>query len=144
MKTVAFYTLGCKVNQYETEAISELFTDKGYTVVPFTAKADYFIINTCSVTAMSDRKSRQIIRRAKKLNPHSVVAVMGCYSQTAPDEVLNIDGVNLVLGTKNKSSVVNMIEFVSENDNLNAVVSVKDNHEYENMTVHNCLDRTRA
>ena len=144
MKTVAFYTLGCKVNQYETEAISELFTDKGYTVVPFTAKADYYIINTCSVTAMSDRKSRQIIRRAKKLNPHSVVAVMGCYSQTAPDEVLNIDGVNLVLGTKNKSSVVNMIEFVSENDNLNAVVSVKDNHEYENMTVHNCLDRTRA
>ena len=79
MKTVAFYTLGCKVNQYETEAIAERFSDSGYEIVQFGEKADVYIINTCSVTAMSDRKSRKIIRHAKKTNPDAVVAVMGCY-----------------------------------------------------------------
>lgn len=144
MKTVAFYTLGCKVNQYETEAISEKFQDSGYTVVPFGDKADYYIVNTCSVTAMSDRKSRQIIRRAKKTNPDAVIAVMGCYSQTSPDEVLDIDGVNLVLGTKSKGSVINLIESIDKTSKLNAVESVKDNHIFENLTVRRCTDRTRA
>ncbi len=144
MKTVAFSTLGCKVNQYETEAISEKFEDMGYTVVPFSDVADYYIINTCSVTAISDRKSRQIIRRAKKTNPDAVIAVMGCYSQTAPDEVLDIDGVNLVLGTKDKASVINLLENIDNTSKMNAVVSVKDNHIYENLTVKRCMDRTRA
>lgn len=144
MKTVAFSTLGCKVNQYETEAISEIFEDNGYTVVPFFGVADYYIVNTCSVTAMSDKKSRQIIRRAKKTNPNAVVVVMGCYSQTAPDEVLNIDGVNLVLGTKDKSSVLNLLKNIDNTSKLNAVESVKDNHTYENLTVKRCMDRTRA
>lgn len=144
MKTVAFSTLGCKVNQYETEAISEMFEDLGYTVVPFSEASDYYIINTCSVTAMSDKKSRQIIRRAKKTNPDAVIAVMGCYSQTAPDEVLDIDGVNLVLGTKDKASVINLLESIDNTTKLNAVESVKDNHTYENLTVRRCMDRTRA
>lgn len=144
MKTVAFSTLGCKVNQYETEAISEMFEDFGYTVVPFSEASDYYIINTCSVTAMSDKKSRQIIRRAKKTNPNAVIAVMGCYSQTAPDEVLDIDGVNLVLGTKDKASVINLLENIDNTTKLNAVESVKDNHTYENLTVRRCMDRTRA
>ncbi len=144
MKTVAFSTLGCKVNQYETEAISEKFEDNGYTVVPFLEVADYYIINTCSVTAMSDKKSRQIIRRAKKTNPNAIIAVMGCYSQTAPDEVLDIDGVNLVLGTKDKASVINLLENIDNTTKLNAVESVRDNHTYENLTVKRCMDRTRA
>ncbi len=144
MKTVAFSTLGCKVNQYETEAISEMFEDFGYSVVPFSEASDYYIINTCSVTAMSDKKSRQIIRRAKKTNPDAVIAVMGCYSQTAPDEVLDIDGVNLVLGTKDKASVINLLENIDNTTKLNAVESVKDNHTYENLTVRRCMDRTRA
>ena len=144
MKTAAFYTLGCKVNQYETEAVSELFSNNGYKIVPFSDKADYYIINTCSVTSMSDRKSRQVIRRAKKTNPDAVIAVMGCYSQTAPDEVLDIDGVNLVLGTKDKGSIINLVKSLTASDKLNAVTSVKDNHEYENLTVTRTADRTRA
>ena len=144
MKTAAFYTLGCKVNQYETEAVTELFTDDGFCVVPFNEKADFYIINTCSVTSMSDRKSRQIIRRAKKTNPDSVIAVMGCYSQTAPDEVLDIDGVNLVLGTKDKGSILNLIKTLDKSSKLNAVTSVKDNHIYEDLTVKRTHERTRA
>lgn len=144
MKTAAFYTLGCKVNQYETEAISEMFCNDGFFVVPFGEKADYYIINTCSVTSMSDRKSRQMIRRAKKLNPDAVIAVMGCYSQTAPDEVLDIDGVNLVLGTKDKGSVLNLIKTLDKTDKLNAVTDIRDNHEYENLTVAKAAGRTRA
>ena len=144
MKKIAFYTLGCKVNQYETEAVSELFENNGYEIVPFSDPADYYVINTCSVTSMSDRKSRQIIRRAKKTNQDSVIAVMGCYSQTAPDEVLDIDGVNLVLGTKDKGSVVNLISTLTKDDKLNAVTSVKDNHTFEDLRVKKCLDHTRA
>mgnify|MGYP005772775291 CR=1 FL=1 len=145
MKTAAFYTLGCKVNQYETEAVQELFEKEGYTTVPFTEKADCYIINTCSVTSMSDRKSRQMIRRAKKTNPDSLIAVMGCYSQTAPDEVLAIDGVNLVLGTKDKASAVRLIGTLSRGDKLNAVTDVRDNHTYEELKVMRCSsDRTRA
>ena len=144
MKTAAFYTLGCKVNQYETEAIKELFTDDGFEIVPFEEKADFYIVNTCSVTSMSDRKSRQIIRRAKKKNPDSVIAVMGCYSQTAPDEVLDIEGVNLVLGTKDKGTVLNLIKTLNTTSKLNAVTDVRDNHTYEDLTVKRTHERTRA
>ena len=110
MKKAAFYTLGCKVNQYETEAMAELFADSGYEIKEFTEVADVYDINTCSVTNMGDRKSRQIIRRAKKLNPNAVIAVTGCYAQTAPDEVLAIEGVNLVLGTKDRKNIVTLVE----------------------------------
>ena len=144
MKTVAFYTLGCKVNQYETEAVTELFSDDGYEIVPFTEKADIYIVNTCSVTSMSDRKSRQIIRRAKKTNPQSIIAVMGCYSQTAPDEVLDIDGVNLVLGTKDKGNILHLVKTIDFESKLNAVTDIRDNHTYEDLTVKRTHDRTRA
>lgn len=144
MKTAAFYTLGCKVNQYETEAVSELFSDAGYSVVPFSEKADCYVINTCSVTSMSDRKSRQIIRRAKKNNPDAVIAVMGCYSQTAPEEVLRIDGVNLVLGTKEKGSVLRLIKNLNSSDKLNAVTDVRDSHTYEELKIKRCPGHTRA
>ena len=144
MKTAAFYTLGCKVNQYETEAVTELFADDEYKIVPFTQKADVYIINTCSVTGMSDKKSRQIIRRAKKTNPQAIIAVMGCYSQTAPDEVLGIDGVNLVLGTKDKGSVLNLVKNIDHRSKYNAVTDIKDNHTYEDLSIKRTHGRTRA
>lgn len=87
MKRVAFYTLGCKVNQYETQAMCELFLKEGYEAVGFEERADVYVINTCSVTGLSDRKSRQMIRRARRKNPDAVIVAAGCYAQTAADEV---------------------------------------------------------
>ena len=137
MKKAAFYTLGCKVNQYETEAMAELFADSGYEIKEFTEVADVYVINTCSVTNMGDRKSRQIIRRAKKLNPNAVIAVTGCYAQTAPDEVLAIEGVNLVLGTKDRKNIVTLVEELNTESNINHVSDIMSNHEFEELQLSN-------
>lgn len=110
MKKVAFYTLGCRVNQYETEAISETFIKNGYNIVNFDDAADVYVINTCTVTSISDRKSRQMIRKAKRNNPDSIIAVVGCYAQVAPDEVSNIEGVDIVAGTNEKGNIVKLVE----------------------------------
>ncbi len=110
MKTVGLYTLGCKVSQYETEAVGEAFEAVGYTVVPFDDVADAYVINTCTVTRESDRKSRQIIRRAIDKNPNAVIAVIGCYSQRSPQEVAAIGGVDIVIGTDKKLEVVGRVE----------------------------------
>ncbi len=107
---VAFHTLGCKVNQYETEALSLKFRERGYEVVGETDFADIYIINTCTVTGLADRKSRQYIRKMKKLNPESVVAVTGCYAQISPDEVQAVEGVNIVSGTNEKGKLIDYIE----------------------------------
>lgn len=110
MPTVGLYTLGCKVSQYETEAIGEAFERRGYTVRPFEERNDIYVINTCTVTAESDRKSRQIIRRAVRTNPGAVVLVTGCYSQRAPQEVAALPGVSAVIGTQDKLSLVDRAE----------------------------------
>lgn len=144
MRRVAFYTLGCKVNQYETEAMSELFKNKDYKIVDFEEYADIYIINTCSVTSMSDRKSRQIIRRAKKHNENAIVIVTGCYAQTAADEVLKIDGVNAVIGNQNKCNIVEICESLSPASSYNAVFDIMNSHEFENLTINNYESRTRA
>ncbi len=107
---VAFHTLGCKVNQYETEALKEKFSLKGYSIVDEKEFADIYVINTCTVTSLADRKSRQYIRKMKKVNPASVMAVTGCYAQISPDEVASIQGVNLVAGTNEKGRLVEYIE----------------------------------
>lgn len=107
---VAFHTLGCKVNQYESEALAERFREKGHEIVGESDFADVYIINTCSVTSLADRKSRQYIRRMKRVNPKSIVAVTGCYSQVAPDEVAAVEGVNIVTGTNEKSRLPEYIE----------------------------------
>lgn len=144
MKTVAFYTLGCKVNQYETQAMCELFINAGYSEVSFEEKADVYIINTCSVTSLSDRKSRQMIRRAKKTNPDAIIAVAGCYAQTAADEVAQIEGVNLVVGTNNRKDIVRMVE-QSEKDKPQIVVdNIMHTHDFENLKVNSYSDKTRA
>ena len=110
MYKVGFCTLGCKVNQYETEAMGELFEKKGYLIADFNDICDIYVINTCTVTGTGDKKSRQMIRRAKKLNENAIIAVVGCYSQVSPDDVKNIPGVNIVLGTKDRIKIVDMVE----------------------------------
>ena len=144
MKKVAFYTLGCKVNQYETEAMSELFLNSGYEITDYDGFADIYVINTCTVTGMSDRKSRQIIRRAKKSNPDAFVIVAGCYSQVAPDEVLKIDSVNLVLGTKDRGDIVRIYEENTGNKKQSNVEDIMKCHTFESLSLSNFGDRTRA
>lgn len=144
MKKVAFYTLGCKVNQYETEAMAELFSSKGYEICSFDGFSDIYIINTCTVTGMSDRKSRQIIRRAKKHNPNSFVIVTGCYAQTAPEDILKIDGVNLIIGTQNRSEIVDLYERHMSEKSLSCVSDIMHTHTFDNLTVSEYADRTRA
>lgn len=144
MKKVAFYTLGCKVNQYETEAMSELFLNSGYEITDYDGFADIYIINTCTVTGMSDRKSRQIIRRAKKTNPDAFVIVAGCYSQVSPEDVLKIDGVNLVLGTKDRGDIVRLYEEAVNCDKQSKVTDIMKCHTFENLSLSTFGDRTRA
>ncbi len=144
---VAFHTLGCKVNQYESEALAERFREKGYKIVSENEPADIYIINTCSVTSLADRKSRQYIRRMKKLNPNSVVAVTGCYSQVAPEEVAEIEGVNIVTGTNEKSRLLEMIEeyIASSGDQMIRVKKRCELVGYDEMGIITSMEsRTRA
>ena len=110
MKTVAFITLGCKVNQYETNAMIQQFIEKGYEVVEHSKKADIYIVNTCTVTNMSDRKSRQMLRRVKELNKKAIVVACGCYAQVAKEELEKIEEINLVLGNNEKKEIVEYVE----------------------------------
>ena len=145
MRTVGLYTLGCKVSQYETEAIGERFEERGFTVRPFGEICDAYVINTCTVTAESDRKSRQIIRRALSANPDAVVAVVGCYSQRSPEEILKIEGVRVVLGTDNKLDVVERVINALDNSHSPCYSSVSDlsRAEFEKMRITRA-PRTRA
>ncbi|HHW49846.1 MAG TPA: tRNA (N(6)-L-threonylcarbamoyladenosine(37)-C(2))-methylthiotransferase MtaB [Clostridiaceae bacterium] len=145
MKKVAFYTLGCKVNQYETEAITELFEKAGYEVVDFGDVADVYIINTCTVTGESARKSRQMIRRAKAINEDSVVVVAGCYAQTEAEEVAKIPGVNLVIGTKDRGRIVEYVqEIMDGRESINAVDNIMRERQFEELKVGNFKEHTRA
>lgn len=145
MRSVGLYTLGCKVSQYETEAIGEAFEARGFTVLPFDAVCDAYVINTCTVTAESDRKSRQMIRRAIQRNPEAVVAVVGCYSQRTPEELMKIEGVDVVLGTDKKLEVVGRVEKKLEDrtDEPYFCVEDLDKAQFEPMTVTKA-PRTRA
>ncbi len=145
MKKVAFYTLGCKVNQYETEAMTELFEREGYETVNFDQFADVYVINTCTVTNLGDRKSRQMIRRAKKLNKLAIVAVTGCYAQTASEEVSQIEGVNLIIGTKDRSKIVELIDSIQEDrKQINVVQDIMNAKEFEDLRVTAYKEKTRA
>ncbi len=143
-RTVATLTLGCKVNQYETEAMEELFVAQGYSLTDFEDFADVYVINTCTVTAMSDKKSRQMIRRTRKLNPDAVVAVIGCYSQKAPEEVLKIEEVNLVMGTTGKNNIVKEVARTSSRDKRIVVDDIMKLRDFEEMSISSAGDHTRA
>jgi len=145
MKTVSVATLGCKVNQYESEAMLNLFSDAGYTVKSFDEVCDIYVINTCTVTGMGDRKSRQMIHRAVKQNPDAVIAVAGCYSQVSPDTVQKIQGVDLVIGTKERNRIVELCEEVIKTGQKKVLVDdALKRRTYEEMTVSDYSDRTRA
>lgn len=146
-KTVGIYTLGCKVNQYESEAISEGLESRGYKVLDFDNKNDVYIINSCTVTAESDRKARQLIRRAIKKNPEAFILVCGCYSQNAPEDVAKIEGVDYICGTSNKMSIVDEVCALEEQGHKNAIAKIcvpsLEDAAFEPMCIKK-FDRTRA
>lgn len=147
MKKVAFYTLGCKVNQYETEAMLEMFKEDGYEQVGSEDYADVYVINTCTVTHMSDRKSRQYIRRMKKKNPNAIIAVVGCYSQVSPEEILEIEEVNLVMGTNERRTIVDEIkklEVVEGDKKASTVDDIMKVRAFEDIEISQSNGRTRA
>ena len=143
---VAIYTLGCKVNQYETQALETELERRGHTLVPFTGEADAYIINTCTVTAVSDQKSRQTIRQARKRAPRSVVAVCGCYAQTAPEAVRALE-VDLVMGTGERMAFLDALEDLARARQAQPLVRVDDalrRRTYERLSAGGLEGRTRA
>lgn len=145
MPSVAFYTLGCKVNFYDTEAIWQLFKNEGYEQVDFEQTADVYLINTCHVTNTGDKKSRQMIRRAVRRNPEAIVAVTGCYAQTSPAEILEIPGVDLVIGNQDRDKIMTFIrEIEQQRQPINAVRNIMKTRAFEEMDVPDFAERTRA
>ena len=141
---VSFYTLGCKVNLYETEVVMSKFKNKGYEIVDFSDKADIVVINTCTVTNTSDKKSRNIIRQAVKNNPDAIIIVMGCYTQVRSEDIKNIDGVNIIIGNTNKSKIVELVEeYIKTKENKVLVENIM-NTSFESMTIDSFETKTRA
>lgn len=142
---VAFETLGCRVNQYETEAMIEKFIKSGYDIVHFNELADVYVINTCTVTNMGDKKSRQMISRARRINKDAIIAVVGCYSQVAPDKVSKIPGVDVVIGTRNKGDIVKKVEeYINKKEQIILVEDVLKNNVFEELNIESYKDKTRA
>lgn len=145
MSSVAFHTLGCKVNHYETEAIWQLFKENGYSRTEFEKQSDVYVINTCTVTNTGDKKSRQVIRRAIRQNPDAVICVTGCYAQTSPAEIMAIPGVDIVVGTQERTKMLDYIQqYKTERKPINAVGNIMKNRVYEELDVPSFTDRTRA
>ncbi|WP_308653493.1 tRNA (N(6)-L-threonylcarbamoyladenosine(37)-C(2))-methylthiotransferase MtaB [uncultured Anaerococcus sp.] len=142
-KTFNILTLGCKVNQYESEAVEEIFESRGFERQE--KNADVYVINTCTVTNMSDRKSRQMISRARKDNPDAIIAVMGCYSQVKPEDVAKIEGVDIILGSRNKEEVVDLCEDMLQNkEAIDQIISVSEEKTFEDLQISNQTEMTRA
>lgn len=145
MKKAALHNLGCKVNAYETEAMQHLLEEAGYEIVPFTQKADVYVINTCSVTNMADRKSRQMLHKAKKNNPDSIVVAAGCYVQTSEKEVLNDLSVDIVIGNDRKHDLVRLLEEYSLDSVSDTVDDINDGkHDFEELFIDQTKEHTRA
>ena len=145
MPTAAFMTLGCKVNQFETETMEGLFRRAGYSLVPFTEKADVYVINTCSVTSLGEKKSRQLVRRAQRLNEQAVIAVTGCYAQLAPEVLAALPGVRLVVGTKDRGRIVELVEQAAhEAGVIRDVGDIMQAEAFEDIPLYAAPQRTRA
>lgn len=144
-KRVAFHTLGCKVNQYDTHAMMEQFIDSGYEIVDFDEYAHIYIVNTCTVTNLSDRKSRQMLRKAHRRNPEAIVAAVGCYAQNAADVLFAIPGVKLVLGNSDRHKIVDYIEKIEKiGVPINAVSNIMEERLFEETPISSYSERTRA
>ena len=145
MKKAALHNLGCKVNAYETEAMQHLLEEAGYEIVPFTQKADVYVINTCSVTNMADRKSRQMLHKAKKNNPDSIVVAAGCYVQTSEKEVLNDLSVDIVIGNDRKHDLVRLLDEYSLDSVNDTVDDINDGkHDFGELFIDQTKEHTRA
>ncbi len=144
-KKAAFYTLGCKTNQYDTEAMQERFEKEGYQVVDFQEESDVYVINTCTVTRLGDRKSRQMIRKAHRTNPNALIVAAGCYAQQDAEEVLSIPGVRLALGAKNRNRIVEYVDMVkATGSSINAVEDIMKVHEFEDTPITTFSGKTRG
>ena len=144
-KKVGFYTLGCKVNQYETNAMIQKFEESGYEITDFESYADIYVINTCTVTNMSDRKSRQMLRKAKDINENSVVVAVGCYVQVAKEELEKIPEIDLCIGTNEKKDIVKYVsEFIENKTKLDKIDDVFQNKEYSDFGNITYTEKTRA
>ncbi|MFW6251775.1 MAG: tRNA (N(6)-L-threonylcarbamoyladenosine(37)-C(2))-methylthiotransferase MtaB [Halanaerobium sp.] len=145
IKKAAFYTLGCKVNQYETEAVIDIFLDNGYQIVDFSEAADVYIVNSCTVTNEAARKTRQIARRAKRRSPDSLVAIVGCYTQAFPDEVSQIEEIDFVMGSNNKSEILNKAEeMLAGKEVKTELKEYKELRDYEELNLKRLSNTTRA
>ncbi len=142
-KTVAFYTLGCKVNQYETNAMKQKFLEAGYEIVEFEESANVYVVNTCTVTNMSDRKSRQIIRRAKEANKNSLLVVTGCYAQVAKDELEKIEEIDIVIGNQEKKDIVTFVE-EKQKEKVEKVSDILYERNFAEFGSSTYTDKTRA
>lgn len=144
-KQVAIHTLGCKVNQYDSEGIAAQFKAKGYEIIDFNEKgADVYIINTCTVTNISDQKSRQMIRKAHRNNPNAKIVVVGCLAQTDPDQIEAISGVNLIVGTDDRNRIVELVESIAPNEQESLVANIAQVREFEELNAVSFEGRTRA
>ena len=146
MKTVAFHNLGCKVNAYEMDAMLQALTNRGYQVVPFDKKADIYIVNTCTVTNIADRKSRQMLHKAKKINPQAVVVAVGCYVQSDPQAAEADNAVDLMIGNNKKKDLVDILEHYLEGKDVReeSVIDLNHTKEYEEMRLTSTQEHTRA
>lgn len=144
MKKAALHNLGCKVNSYETEAMTQLLEKNGYEIVPFSEKADVYIVNTCSVTNMADRKSRQMLHKAKANNPEAVVVATGCYVQTAAEKVKQDLSIDIIVGNNKKKEIVNILgEFYKKKENIH-MIDINHTEEYEDLEISTVTEHTRA
>ena len=144
-KKTAFLTLGCKVNSYETNAMEKLFEEAGYEIVPFSEEADVYVINTCTVTNIADRKSRQMLHRARKKNPEAVIVAAGCYVQAAKETLEKDLSIDVIVGNNEKSQIVHLVEAFKKDNGI--IMSVSENTqkwEYEEMQITSTGDKTRA
>ena len=145
MRKAAFHNLGCKVNSYETEAMQQLLEDAGYEIVPFREGADVYIINTCSVTNVADRKSRQMLHRAKKMNPSAAVVAVGCYVQAAGAELKKDEAVDLIVGNNQKKDLVQILDdYFTDHENSGEILDIGHSQEYEALHIRRIADHTRA
>ena len=145
MPKAALHNLGCKVNAYETEAMQEILEQCGYEIVPFEDRADVYIINTCTVTNIADRKSRQMLHRAKKQNPDAVVVAAGCYVQAAAEELKADLAVDVIIGNNKKQDLVPILEeYFKDKSDRSHVIEISETHEYERLSIHKIADHTRA
>lgn len=144
MKKVALHNLGCKVNAYETEAMQQLLEGAGYEIVPFEEKADIYIVNTCTVTNIADRKSRQMLHRAKKKNPEALVIAAGCYVQAAEEQLKEDAAVDLLIGNNRKKDLLSILEAYEKGTEADSVIDINHTREYETLSVSKTAEHTRA